>query len=63
MRVHYGVKPQTTPTVVKKTNYTIVYLDEPNSISIVEKMKEYFKDQGIEAYVTRSPYANFTEFE
>lgn len=63
MRVHYGVKPQTAPTVVKKTNYTIVYLDEPNSVSIVEKMKEYFKDQWIEAYITRSPYANFTEFE
>lgn len=63
MRVHYGIKPQATPVVTKKTNYSIIYLDEPNSSRIVDTLKTYFKDEGIDAYITWSSYTNFTEFE
>lgn len=45
MKVHYGIKPQTTPLTTKKTNYNIIYLEEPNSSSIVEHIKQLFIDQ------------------
>lgn len=63
MTVHYGIKPNTTPLLSKKTNYTIVYLDEPNSRAIVENLKQEFLNQGIDNYITRSSYSNFSEFE
>lgn len=63
MRVHYGVKPSVSPIITKKTNYSIIYLDEPNSSRIVDTLKTYFKDEWVDAYFSRSPYTNFTEFE
>jgi hypothetical protein len=63
MKVHYGIKPQVTPIITKKTNYTIIYLDEPNSSSLVNELKQFTKDEWIDAYITRSSYTNFTEFE
>jgi hypothetical protein len=38
-------------------------LDEPNSRQIVETLKQYFLDQGIDNYITRSAYSSFSEFE
>ncbi|HMY80276.1 MAG TPA: hypothetical protein PK048_00340 [Candidatus Absconditabacterales bacterium] len=63
MKVHYGVKPDVLPTITKKTNYTLIYLDEPNSVRIIDHLKQLFVDQGIESYITWTSYPNFTEFE
>jgi len=63
MKVHYGVKPQTSTLNTKKTNYTIIYLDEPNSQKIVNNLKQYFTDQGIDNFITRTYYSSIQEFE
>ena len=63
MKVHYGVKPQTSTLNTKKTNYTIIYLDEPNSQKIVNNLKQYFTDQGIDNFITRTYYNSIQEFE
>ena len=63
MKVHYGVKSQTSTLNTKKTNYTIIYLDEPNSQKIVNNLKQYFTDQGIDNFITRTYYNSIQEFE
>jgi hypothetical protein len=63
MKVHYGVKPSVIPLVTKKTNYSVVYLDEPNSKLVSDTIKEYFIEQWMDANVTWLPYSNFNEFE
>lgn len=63
MKVHYGIKPQITPLTTKKTNYNIIYLEEPNSSSIVENLKQLFVDQWVDSLITRSGYPTFNEFE
>ncbi|MFA7284732.1 MAG: hypothetical protein WC004_02835 [Candidatus Absconditabacterales bacterium] len=63
MRLHYGVKPQSIPSVTKKTNFTLIYLNEPNSTKIVETLKQFFIDESIDNYINFIPYSNFTEFE
>ncbi len=63
MKVHYGIKPQIAPIAVKKTNYNIIYLDEPNSTKIVDRLKQLFVDQGVDSLITWTSYPNFSEFE
>ncbi len=63
MKLHYWVKPQVVPAVTKKTNFNIIYLNEPNSTKVVDTLKQSFIEQDIDSYITFSPYNNFTEFE